>query len=58
MAIESLIVWLVIGAVAGFLAGLLVTGYGFGTVGNIVVGKKRRRFDHGVRPGWLRKVLS
>ena len=27
-----------IGAVAGFLAGLIVTGYGFGTVGNIVVG--------------------
>ena len=38
MAIESLIVWLVIGAVAGFLAGLIVTGYGFGTVGNIIVG--------------------
>jgi uncharacterized membrane protein YeaQ/YmgE (transglycosylase-associated protein family) len=38
MAIESVIVWLIIGAVAGFLAGLLVTGYGFGTVGNIVVG--------------------
>ncbi len=38
MAIESLIVWLIIGAVAGFLAGLIVTGYGFGTVGNIVVG--------------------
>ncbi len=38
MAIESLLVWLIIGAVAGFLAGLLVSGYGFGTVGNIVVG--------------------
>jgi uncharacterized membrane protein YeaQ/YmgE (transglycosylase-associated protein family) len=38
MTIEALIVWLVIGAVAGFLAGLIVTGYGFGTVGNIVVG--------------------
>jgi uncharacterized membrane protein YeaQ/YmgE (transglycosylase-associated protein family) len=38
VAIESLIVWLVIGAVAGFLAGLIVKGYGFGTVGNIVVG--------------------
>ena len=38
MAIESLIVWLIIGAVAGFLAGLIVTGYGFGTVGNIIVG--------------------
>ena len=38
MAIELLIVWLIIGAIAGFLAGLIVTGYGFGTVGNIVVG--------------------
>jgi uncharacterized membrane protein YeaQ/YmgE (transglycosylase-associated protein family) len=38
MTIEALIVWLVIGAIAGFLAGLIVTGYGFGTVGNIIVG--------------------
>ena len=38
MTIEALIVWLVIGAIAGFLAGLIVTGYGFGTVGNMVVG--------------------
>jgi uncharacterized membrane protein YeaQ/YmgE (transglycosylase-associated protein family) len=38
MTIEALIVWLVIGAIAGFLAGLIITGYGFGTVGNIIVG--------------------
>lgn len=38
MTIEALLVWLVIGAVAGFLAGLVVKGYGFGLVGNIVVG--------------------
>jgi uncharacterized membrane protein YeaQ/YmgE (transglycosylase-associated protein family) len=38
MAIEDLIVWLVIGGVAGWLAGLIVTGYGFGLIGNIVVG--------------------
>jgi uncharacterized membrane protein YeaQ/YmgE (transglycosylase-associated protein family) len=38
MAIEALIVWLVIGAIAGWLAGMLVKGYGFGLVGNIVVG--------------------
>ena len=38
MAIEALILLLVIGAIAGFLAGLIVKGYGFGTVGNIVVG--------------------
>jgi uncharacterized membrane protein YeaQ/YmgE (transglycosylase-associated protein family) len=38
MTIEGLIVWLVIGAVAGWLAGLIVKGYGFGLIGNIVVG--------------------
>jgi uncharacterized membrane protein YeaQ/YmgE (transglycosylase-associated protein family) len=38
MPIESLIVWLIIGAVAGWLAGLIVKGFGFGLIGNIVVG--------------------
>lgn len=38
MTIEALIIWLVIGAIAGWLAGQLVKGYGFGLVGNIVVG--------------------
>ncbi|MEZ5872267.1 MAG: GlsB/YeaQ/YmgE family stress response membrane protein [Nitratireductor sp.] len=38
MGIESLIIFLVIGAVAGWLAGLIVKGIGFGLVGNIVVG--------------------
>ncbi|MDR0250508.1 MAG: GlsB/YeaQ/YmgE family stress response membrane protein, partial [Burkholderiales bacterium] len=36
MTIEGLIIWLVIGAVAGWLAGLLVKGRGFGLIGNIV----------------------
>jgi uncharacterized membrane protein YeaQ/YmgE (transglycosylase-associated protein family) len=38
MGIESLIITLVIGAIAGWLAGLIVRGYGFGVLGNIVVG--------------------
>ena len=38
MTIEAIIIWLVVGAVAGWLAGLIVEGYGFGLVGNIVVG--------------------
>lgn len=38
MGIESLVVFLIVGAVAGFLAGLIVKGYGFGLIGNIVVG--------------------
>jgi uncharacterized membrane protein YeaQ/YmgE (transglycosylase-associated protein family) len=38
LAPESVLAWIVIGAIAGWLAGLLVKGYGFGLVGNIVVG--------------------
>ena len=30
--------WIIIGAIAGWLAGLMVTGYGFGLIGNIVIG--------------------
>lgn len=38
MDANALLILLLIGAVAGFLAGLIVKGYGFGVVGNIVVG--------------------
>ena len=38
MQVESLLILLLIGAIAGYLAGLIVKGYGFGVVGNIVVG--------------------
>jgi len=38
MTIEAVIVWLVVGAIAGWLAGLIVKGYGLGLIGNIVVG--------------------
>jgi uncharacterized membrane protein YeaQ/YmgE (transglycosylase-associated protein family) len=48
MAIEALIIWLVIGAIAGWLAGLLVKGYGFGLMGNIVVG-----IAGAIIAGWL-----
>jgi uncharacterized membrane protein YeaQ/YmgE (transglycosylase-associated protein family) len=36
--IQSLIILLLIGAIAGWLAGQIVKGYGFGLIGNIVVG--------------------
>jgi uncharacterized membrane protein YeaQ/YmgE (transglycosylase-associated protein family) len=36
--LTALIIALVIGAIAGWLAGLLVQGTGFGLVGDIVVG--------------------
>lgn len=38
MALEPLLVLIIIGAVAGFLAGIIVKGYGFGILGNIGVG--------------------
>jgi uncharacterized membrane protein YeaQ/YmgE (transglycosylase-associated protein family) len=38
MGIQGLIVFLLIGAVAGWLAGVIMKGFGFGLIGNIVVG--------------------
>ena len=45
---RSLIIWLIVGAIAGWLAGLIVKGYGFGLIGNIVVG-----IIGAVIAGWL-----
>ena len=38
MDLTALIIFLIIGAVAGWLAGQIMTGGGFGLVGNIIVG--------------------
>jgi uncharacterized membrane protein YeaQ/YmgE (transglycosylase-associated protein family) len=38
MDTHGLIVWLIIGAIAGWLAGSLVKGGGFGLIGDIIVG--------------------
>jgi uncharacterized membrane protein YeaQ/YmgE (transglycosylase-associated protein family) len=43
-----IIIWLVIGAIAGWLAGQIVKGGGFGLVGDIVVG-----IVGSVIAGWL-----
>ncbi|HKD57733.1 MAG TPA: GlsB/YeaQ/YmgE family stress response membrane protein [Hyphomicrobiaceae bacterium] len=48
MAPETIIIWLVIGAVAGWLAGQIVKGGGFGLIGDIVVG-----IIGAVIAGWL-----
>lgn len=34
----SFLGWLIVGAIAGWLAGRIVEGYGFGFVGNLVIG--------------------
>ncbi len=46
--IETLVIWLAIGAIAGFLAGNIWKGAGFGLVGNILVG-----IVGAVVAGWL-----
>jgi uncharacterized membrane protein YeaQ/YmgE (transglycosylase-associated protein family) len=38
MGVGSVIAMLIVGAIAGWLAGKLVKGHGFGLAGNIVVG--------------------
>ena len=38
IALPSILVTLVVGGIAGWLAGLIVRGFGFGVPGNIVVG--------------------
>ena len=38
MPMETLLVWLIVGAVSGWLAGQIVKGGGFGLLGDIVVG--------------------
>jgi uncharacterized membrane protein YeaQ/YmgE (transglycosylase-associated protein family) len=35
---ESILIWALVGAVAGWLAGVIVKGGGFGLLGDIVVG--------------------
>ena len=51
--VESVIAWLVVGAIAGWLAGLIVKGGGFGLLGNIVIG-----IIGAVVAGWLLPQLG
>ncbi len=38
MTAESLLIWIIIGLIAGWLAGLVMRGGGYGLVGDIVIG--------------------
>jgi uncharacterized membrane protein YeaQ/YmgE (transglycosylase-associated protein family) len=49
----GIIVWLIVGAIAGWLAGLIVKGAGFGLIGNIVIG-----IVGAVVAGWLLPQLG
>ena len=38
VGVESIIIMIVVGAIAGWLAGKIVQGFGFGLIWNIVIG--------------------
>ena len=53
MPTETLLIWLLVGAVAGWLAGVIVKGGGFGLLGDIVVG-----IVGAFAGGWLLALLG
>ena len=53
MAIETIIIWLIVGGVAGWLAGLVIKGGGYGLIGNIILG-----IVGAVVAGWLLPMLG
>ena len=48
MDAQSIIIWLIVGAIAGWLAGMVGRGGGFGLIGDIIVG-----IIGAVIAGWL-----
>ncbi len=38
MTAESLLIWIIIGLIAGWLAGVVMRGGGYGVIGDIVIG--------------------
>ena len=53
MDAQALIIWLIVGAIAGWLAGMVVKGGGYGLIGDIVVG-----ILGGLIAGWLLPQLG
>ena len=53
MDLQSLIIWLIVGGIAGWLAGMVVKGGGFGIIGDIIVG-----IIGGLIAGWLLPQLG
>jgi uncharacterized membrane protein YeaQ/YmgE (transglycosylase-associated protein family) len=49
----SLILWIIVGGLAGWLTGLLLRGRGYGCIGNVVVG-----IIGAVIGGWLFRIAN
>ena len=66
MGLEALLIFLVIGAIAGWLAGIIMRGGGFGMIGNIIVGVIGAfiggyllpRLGISVGGGWIDQIVS
>jgi uncharacterized membrane protein YeaQ/YmgE (transglycosylase-associated protein family) len=53
MDVKGIIIWIIVGAIAGWLAGMVVKGGGFGLIGDIIVG-----IVGAVIAGWLLPQLG
>jgi uncharacterized membrane protein YeaQ/YmgE (transglycosylase-associated protein family) len=53
MTIEAFIIWLIVGAIAGWLAGQVMKGGGFGLIGDIILG-----IIGAVVAGWLLPAIG
>ena len=53
MDVQGIIIWIIVGAIAGWLAGMVVKGGGFGLIGDIIVG-----IVGAVIAGWLLPQLG
>ncbi len=49
----SLVLWVIIGGLAGWLTGMLLRGRGYGCIGNVVVG-----IIGAVIGGWLFRIVN
>ena len=49
----SLITWIIIGGIAGWLAGQIVKGFGFGLAGNVILG-----IVGAIVAGWLLPAIG
>lgn len=49
----NILIWIVTGLIAGWLAGLIIKGRGFGLLGNIVIG-----LIGGLLGGWLFNLVG
>jgi uncharacterized membrane protein YeaQ/YmgE (transglycosylase-associated protein family) len=50
---ENFIIWLIVGGIAGWLAGMVVKGGGFGLIGDIIVG-----IVGSLIAGWLLPMIN